>query len=436
MKVLMFGWEFPPHISGGLGTACYGLTKALSGFNDIEVTFVVPKKFGDEDQSRVSILGAEEIPVIQKQLQFTDAESKVGYYELKSDLIPYLGTSEYYELKSKLPSEDNRLIEITPEGKFNFSGGYGVHLFQEIQNYAQVAGKLASELNFDVIHVHDWMTFPAGIAAQQISGKPLVVHVHSTEFDRSGPHVNPAICKIEKEGMKAASQCIAVSNYTREVIVRNYHIRPEKINTVYNAVEPIYALEQPLLNNPDKQTVVTFLGRITMQKGPEFFLEVASRVLQKTNNVRFVMAGKGDLREPMIQRAAELGLSDHIDFPGFIPDNEIQELFFKTDIFMMPSVSEPFGIVVLEAMQAGLPVIISRQSGVSEILKNAITLDFWDVHGMSTALLDLVNNPARRTKLGKLGRKESSKFLWKNSAAQLRQTYFNLMKDISSEENS
>jgi len=433
MKVLMFGWEFPPHISGGLGTACYGLTKALAGFSDIEVTFVVPRKFGDEDQSNVSLIGADEIPFIKKQLHFADTDSKVSYYELNSDLIPYLGTSEYSELKSKLFSEEKRLIEITPEGKFIFSGDYGINLFQEIQNYALVAETLAKELDFDVIHVHDWMTFPAGIAAQRISGKPLVVHVHSTEFDRSGQHVNPAICNIEKEGLEAASKVIAVSHLTRDVIVRNYHTEPSKVVTVYNAVEPINFSVQPKQNETVSEKKVTFLGRITFQKGPEYFIEAAFRVLQKMENVRFVMAGKGDLRDAMIKRADEMNISGQIDFPGFIPDSEVPQLLFESDIFVMPSVSEPFGIVTLEAMQAGLPVIISKQSGVSEILKNAIKVDYWDVHGMSVALLDLLNNPTRKTFLGNLGRKESAKFLWKNSAAQIRQIYISLTENLPSE---
>jgi len=428
----MFGWEFPPHISGGLGTACYGLTKALSGFSDVEVTFVVPRKFGDEVQSNVSLIGAGEIPVIKKQLQFDDTDSKVSYYELKSDLVPYLGTSEYSELKSKFLSEEKRLIEITPEGKFVFGGDYGTNLFQEIQNYALVAETLARELDFDIIHVHDWMTFPAGIAAQRISGKPLVVHIHSTEFDRSGQQVNPAICTIEKEGLSAASQIIAVSNLTRDVIVRNYHIEPSKVITVYNAVEPINSGVKSKQNETVAEKRVTFLGRITLQKGPGYFLDAAFLVLQKMENVRFVMAGKGDLRDSMIKRAAEMNISQYIDFPGFIPDCEVPRLFFESDIFVMPSVSEPFGIVTLEAMQAGLPVIISRQSGVCEIIKSAIKVDYWDVHGMSVALIDLLNNPTRKTLLGKVGKKESKKFLWKNSAAQIRQIYLSLTENFTS----
>jgi len=211
----MFGWEFPPHISGGLGTACFGLTKGLAQLNDVEVTFVVPKAWGDEDGSNITLLGADQVPVVHQQIQFDNAQSKVEYYELQSGLIPYLGTSEFEELKSEISSGEKRLIELTPEGKIVFSGEYGQNLFPEINNYAVIAEKLAGEIDFDVIHVHDWMTFPAGIAAKHISGKPLVVHVHSTDFDRSGGSVNPAIYEIEKHGFEEADKIITVSNITK-----------------------------------------------------------------------------------------------------------------------------------------------------------------------------------------------------------------------------
>jgi len=431
MKVLMFGWEFPPHISGGLGTACYGLTKALSGFKDVEVIFVVPKAWGDEDQSNLTLMGAGEVQVIQKQVQFDDILSKIAYYELKSELIPYLGTSEFYELKSKVTSGEKQLVEINSDGKFIFCGDYGTNLFQEISNYALVAETLARELDFDVIHVHDWMTFPAGTAAQRISGKPLVVHIHSTEFDRSGKQVNPTICNIEKEGLEMADRVITVSNMTRNILIRNYQIEPDKVVTVYNAVEPVANKVGLIPPKESGKKVVTFLGRITMQKGPEYFLEAASLVLQRTKDVRFIMAGKGDLRDAMIRRAAELNISDFVDFPGFIPDDEVNNLFLQSDIFVMPSVSEPFGIVTLEAMQNGVPVVISRQSGVSEILENAVKVDYWNVRQMANAITDLVNNRAKRNKLGKLGKKEANKVLWKNSADRIRQIYINLSEDIA-----
>ena len=428
MKILMFGWEFPPHISGGLGTACYGLTKGLAGFSDVELIFVVPKYWGDEDQSHVTLLGADQVPVIHKQIQFSDAKSKVEYYEFHSKLIPYLGTSEFFELKAQVNSNEKRLIETTEEGKIFFSGDYGRNLFQEIKYYTIVAETLAREIEFDVIHVHDWMTFPAGIAARRISGKPLVVHIHSTEFDRSGLNVNPAVCSIEKNGLVSADKIIAVSNFTRNLIINNYHILPEKVVTVYNAVEP---LNPERRINPKKITdekIVTFLGRITMQKGPEYFIEAANLVLQKRKNVRFVMAGKGDLRDAMIQRAAELNISAHFDFPGFLKDSEVTELFHKTDVFVMPSVSEPFGIVALEAMQTGVPAVISKQSGVSEVLKNVVKIDYWDIQAMSEAIRQLLLDSGIGNKLGKEGKKEVRKLIWRNSATRIREIYLSLLR--------
>jgi glycosyltransferase involved in cell wall biosynthesis len=201
--------------------------------------------------------------------------------------------------------------------------------------------------------------------------------------------------------------------------------------TVYNAVEPVAAEVDLIPQKKSDKKVISFLGRITMQKGPEYFLEAASLVLQRTKDVRFIMAGKGDMRDAMIRRAAELNIADFVDFPGFIPDDEVHKLFQKSDIFVMPSVSEPFGIVTLEAMQNGVPVIISKQSGASEILENAVKVDYWDVHQMANAITDLVNNQAKRNMLGKLGKKEANKLLWKNSAERIRQIYINLPKDIA-----
>lgn len=423
MKVLMFGWEFPPHISGGLGTACYGLTKALAQFKDVEITLVVPKVWGDEDLPGITLLGAGEVPVIHKQVQFSDTDSKIEYYELHAELIPYLGTSEFYELKSKVTSGEKRLAEVDQEGKFIFGGDYGQTLFQEIRYYSQVAETLASELEFDVIHVHDWMTFPAGIAAQRISGKPLVVHMHSTEFDRSGLQVNPAICAIEKEGLMAAKQVIAVSHLTRNILIGNYSIEPEKIRTIYNAVEPVGFNKRLKPKKSGNEKIVTFLGRITMQKGPEYFIEAASLVLQKMGNVRFVMAGKGDLQNAMINRVAELKLSAWFSFPGFIRDHQVAELFQRTNVFIMPSVSEPFGIVALEAMQAAVPVIVSKQSGASEILRNVIKIDYWDVNTIAEATLSLLSDKEHSDKLRKLGKQEVAKLVWQNVAKQIRNIY-------------
>ena len=424
----MFGWEFPPHISGGLGTACYGLTKGLAQLKDVEVTFVVPKAWGDEDRPNITLLGADQIPVVHQQIQFGDLRSKIEYYQLHSNLIPYLGTSEFDELRAEIISGEKQLIELTQEGKFVFSGDYGQNLFQEIANYAVIAEKLAREIDFDVIHVHDWMTFPAGMAAKRISGKPLVVHVHSTEFDRSGSSVNPAICAIESEGLDSADKIITVSNLTRSVVIEKYNVNPEKVITIYNAVEPVRSGVTKTSGEYTNDKVVSFLGRITIQKGPEYFVEAASLVLQKMKNVRFVMAGKGDLLNEMKEKASILNISSYFQFPGFVAGSEIAELFQASDVFVMPSVSEPFGIVTLEAMQAGVPVVISKQSGVSEVVQNAIKVDYWDIQAMADAIYTLLINQEYGIRLGEKGKKEAGKLIWKNVASEVNRIYLKLLE--------
>jgi len=436
MKVLMFGWEFPPHISGGLGTACFGLTKGLAQLNNVEVTFVVPKVWGDEDLSNITLLGADQVPVVHEQIQFADAKSKVEYYELHSGLIPYLGTSEFDELKYEVSSGEKRLIELTTEGTIVFSGDYGQNLFQEITNYAVVAEKLAREIDFDVIHVHDWMCFQAGMAAKQISGKPLVVHVHSTEFDRSGRSVNPTICAIEKDGLEAADKIIAVSHLTRSILIRKYNINPNKVITVYNAVEPIHYENPKASREFTNDKVVSFLGRITMQKGPEYFVEAASLVLQKMKNIRFVMAGKGDLLNEMKQRVSDLNISQHFYFPGFITDGEIAELFQTSDVFVMSSVSEPFGMVTLEAMQCGVPVVISKQSGVAEVVKNAVKVDYWDIRAMADAIYAILINREYGIRLGEKGKREADQLTWKNSALKVSKIYLNLLENVDFDQHN
>ena len=431
MKVLMFGWEFPPHISGGLGTACQGLTKGLVQIDDVEITFVVPKVWGDEDLPDITLLGANRVPVIHRQIQFADARSKIEYYTLRSGLVPYLGTAEFEELKSEITSEVKQFVEVTPEGEVMFEGGYGRNLFQEISYYAIVAEQLACEIDFDLIHVHDWMCFPAGVAARRISGKPLVAHVHSTEFDRSGRSVNTHICLIEKEGLLAADKIIAVSNLTRMEIIQKYDIAPRKVVTIHNAVEPSESLD--LKKNcqfaPDK--VVSFLGRITAQKGPEYFIEAAALVVEKIKNVRFVMAGKGDMLDEMKKKAFELNLSGYFYFPGFLTDEEVTGLFQISDVFVMSSVSEPFGIVALEAMQLGVPVVISRQSGVSEVVKSAIIVDYWNTKAMADGICTVLTSARYRRRLSGRGKKEADRLVWGRTALKVYETYHKLLKGFN-----
>lgn len=427
MKVLMFGWEFPPHISGGLGTACYGLTKGLTGFDDVSIIFVVPKAYGDEDQSTMKLLGANEVPLTRKQIQFSNLQSKIDYYEVESGMIPYVDPEEFWKMTTKVVSENTKFVETNSDGKIDFSGKYDQNLLHEIYNYSVVAEVIARDNDFDVIHAHDWLAYPAGIAAKRISGKPLVIHVHATDFDRSGGSVNPQVYAMEKEGMDAADKIITVSNLTRSIVIEKYNIDPEKVVTVYNAVEPLSQEEKIKLKKGVNDKIVTFLGRITMQKGPEYFVEAANLVLQKMNNVRFVMAGSGDMMNAMVKRAAELKISDRFHFTGFLKGDDVFDMLRMSDVFVMPSVSEPFGIVPLEAMQSNVPVIISYQSGVSEILKYAIKIDYWDTYAMADAIYGLINYPALHTMFKEYGKAEVDNLLWKNSAKEVRDVYLEVI---------
>lgn len=423
MRVLMFGWEFPPHISGGLGTACYGLTKGLAQLNNIDVTFVVPKAFGDEDQTSIKLIGANNIAIAKNEIQFDDIQKKIEYYEVNSPIIPYVNEEEFWKLKSRIYQKNTRFINTDEGFKVNFSGGYGPDLIAEIYNYAAVAEIIASQTDFDIIHAHDWLAYPAGIAAKNISGKPLVIHVHATDFDRSGGDVNPKVYAIEREGMEMADRIIAVSNFTKKIVTDKYEIPENKVTTVYNAVEPVLNGESKVTKRIGTEKIVTFLGRITHQKGPEYFIEAASLVLKRMNNVRFVMAGSGDMMNGMIARTAELGISDKFHFTGFLSGNDVKEMFDLTDVFVMPSVSEPFGIVPLEAMQSKVPVIISNQSGVSEILEHALKIDFWDTYAMADSIFGLLNYPAISQLFKSEGKVEVDNLKWINSAKNVLDVY-------------
>jgi glycosyltransferase involved in cell wall biosynthesis len=423
MRVLMFGWEFPPHISGGLGTACYGLTKGLSNFNDIKVLFVVPKAYGDEDQSTMKLIGAGDVPITRKKIIFEDTSHQLDYLEVESAIVPYTDPDEFWQLKTTQLSSQTRYVQTDDFGRIPFTGKYGSELINEIYNYAIVAETIARDNDFDLIHAHDWLAYPAGIAAKRVSGKPLIIHVHATDFDRSGGSVNPRVYAIEKEGMEVADKIITVSNLTRRIVIEKYGIDPAKVETVYNAVEPVQLEQKESLKKGMNEKIVTFLGRITMQKGPEYFVEAAYQVLKREKNVRFVMAGSGDMMHAMVRRAAALKIADHFHFTGFLRGDDVFHMFNLSDVYVMPSVSEPFGISPLEAMQSDVPVIISKQSGVSEILTHAIKIDFWDINAMADAIHALVKYPALSKTFKKHARTEVDNLQWKHSAKHVRKIY-------------
>ncbi len=427
MKVLMFGWEFPPNISGGLGTACFGLTKGLSKISEMDVTFVVPKVFGGEDKSNIHLIGAGDVPVTNRKISLTLSGKPIDYLEVSSKLVPYIDPGDYRSQTAYTVEGIKSILETDDSGKIKFTGKYTPDLFTEIARYAIVAQVIAQDTEFDVIHAHDWLTYPAGIAAKEISGKPLVIHVHATDFDRSGGSANPGVYAIEKQGMDAADKIITVSNLTRQIVIDKYGIAPAKITTVYNAVELCSNNENFSYVKESNDKIVTFLGRITTQKGPEYFVEAAERVLQKMNNVRFVMAGSGDMMNKMIRRAAQLRITHKFHFTGFLKGDDVFKMFRMSDLYIMPSVSEPFGISPLEAMQVGVPVIISRQSGVSEILSNVIKINYWDVDAMADAIYGILNSHNLSKMLGRNGKKESRSFRWEDSALRVKQVYQSAM---------
>jgi len=419
----MFGWEFPPHISGGLGTASYGLTKGMSKIPGMKIKFVVPKAYGDEDQSRMRIVGANDIVISKRLVNYESFLREIEYVEINSKIVPYTDPEDYYNALKESKSEGKSFIYTNFRGKLSFTGKYGGNLYQEIANYAVVASVLAESNDFDVIHAHDWLTFPAGIAAKRVSGKPLVIHVHATDFDRSGGSVNPAVFDIEMKGMRVADKIIAVSNLTRSTIIEKYGIDPDKVVTVHNAVEPLHEAEKIMLKRNINDKIVTFLGRVTLQKGPEYFVEAAYKVLQKMDNVRFVMAGSGELLNRMIIRAASLRIANKFHFTGFLKGDDVYRMFSLSDVYVMPSVSEPFGISPLEAMQSNVPVIISHQSGVSEVLQYAMKVDFWDIDAMADAIYGLLNYSALSDMFKTYGKEEVENMKWENSALKVNEVY-------------
>ena len=414
MKVLMFGWEFPPHISGGLGTASYGLTKGFVQQGDVEIKFCIPKPYGDEDNSFLRIVAMNSVPIVWKDVNYDYVNSRVG---------KVMTPEEYYRYREHIYS-DFSSMHTNDLGCMEFAGGYPDNLHEEINNYSIIAGVVARTEEFDIIHSHDWLTYPAGIHAKQISGKKLVIHVHATDFDRSRGNVNPTVYAIEKNGMDNADHIFCVSELTRRTVIEKYHQHPSKVSTLHNAVTP---LEKEILDIvPQKipgEKVVTFLGRITMQKGPEYFVEAAAQVLKKTKNIRFCMAGSGDMMNDMIRLVAQRGISDRFHFPGFMRGRQVYECLKASDVYIMPSVSEPFGISPLEAMQCDVPTIISKQSGCAEILDKCIKTDYWDINAMADAIYSICNNDSLYEYLKVEGRKEVDSITWEDVALRLRRMY-------------
>ena len=408
MKVLMFGWEYPPHVFGGLATANYGISEGLKAQGDIETALCLPKPFGDESTHAARIIAMNAVPIAYRDVDYEYVKGRVG---------KIMAPEYYYRLREHIYADFN-YMHVNDLGAMEFAGGYPENLHEEINNYSVIAGVVARTEEFDIIHAHDWLTYPAGIHAKNVSGKPLCIHVHATDFDRSRGNVNPTVYSMEKNGMDNADCIMCVSELTRQTVINHYHQDPRKCYTVHNAV---YPLRQELQDIPRPDH--TFLGRITMQKGPEYFVEAANMVLHRTRNVRFCFAGSGDMMEAMINLAAERGIADRFHFPGFMRGKQVYECLKASDVYVMPSVSEPFGISPLEAMQCGTPTIISKQSGCAEILENCIKVDYWDIHALADAIYSICNNESLFRYLQEEGKREVDTITWEKVGAWIRTLY-------------
>ena len=430
MRVLMFGWEFPPHIAGGLGTACYGMTRGLAR-NDVEVIFVMPKASGDEDERFVKVVNASDVEARYCDSKIEGADDimrKISFIHIDSNMVPYISPEEWNTYREEYERTGRKFWEREGDSwtqRYTFSGKYGANLMEEVARYAVVAAEVARQLEgqFDVIHAHDWLTYFAGIAAKRVSGKPLVVHMHATSFDRSSSdNLDTRVYDIERAGRAAADKVIAVSNLTRNIIIDKYNIPAEKVITVHNAVR-FAEKDNEIPERGVEDKIVTFLGRITFQKGPDYFVEAAAKVLKRVPNVRFVMAGSGDMMNHVIRRVARLGIADRFHFTGFLKGDDVHKMFQLSDVYIMPSVSEPFGISPLEAMRANVPVIISKQSGVAEVLDYAVKVDYWDVDAMADAIYGFVKYPALSKMFAEKGLEEVTGLKWNNAAAKIKAVY-------------
>jgi glycogen(starch) synthase len=413
IDVLMLGWEFPPFISGGLGTACYGLTRAMENM-DVNILMLLPAStWGIEGQVH---------NFFEMESSSGDNPEHIKFKPVPSEMPnPYSGYSSQYRRCSFL----SRPLRIRCAGAI---GGYDGNLVERVGEYARCCIELIQDLSFDVIHAHDWVTYPAGIALSAKFSKPLIVHVHATEFDRSGNSINHKIYEIERQGMEAASVIIAVSEYTADIVVRHYGIPRNKIAVVHNGINPKLVTRENKIHKSDDK-IVLFLGRITGQKGPYHFVEAAEKVLQKLKKVKFVMAGWGDLAPSTIESVAAKKLGTKILFTGFLRGPDVERAYQAADVYVMPSVSEPFGLTAVEAIQQNIPVILSKTTGVGEILnRGAVKVDFWDSEKIAETIIEILNDQQRAEELVKNAREEVRYLTWEAAARKCVNTYHDVME--------
>jgi glycosyltransferase involved in cell wall biosynthesis len=410
MRVLTFGWDFPPSRNGGLGVACFGLTRELIEQNGVEVIFVLPKK--------QDVIGTP-------RFVFADLEAKVTVTvrEVESSLVPYQSGHSIVE----------SLVGYDTTGKPLYKART---ILEEAKRFALQAAEIARTEKFDLIHAHDWTSYLAGVAAKRVSGKPLILHVHATSFDQAASvNVDPSIYNIEREAFAYADSIVAVSELTRQIIIQKHGITPEKVTVVHNGCdtyEPVRHPESLADLKAQGKKIILYHGRITIQKGVDYFVRAARRVVDVDPNVIFVISGWGDMTNQIIRQVGEMGLSGHVIFAGALWDDERDRMYQSADLVVMPSVSEPFGLVPLEALQHGTPSLISKQSGVAEVLTHVLKVDFWDTDEMANQILASLRYPVMHKQLRESGRREINRLSWEDAAKKLYQLYKRLLNHVTS----
>ncbi len=420
MKVLMFGWEFPPFISGGLGTACFGLTQGLSQ-KGIQTIFVVPRMKGGRETSHVHLIDGTDIHL---GYESDNKRKKLSVKPVDFFLIPYMSEESYKKALEEATEDIGENRETAESASWEH---YGPDIYSEVFRYEQVARVIARQEDFDVIHVHDWMTIPAGIEARNVAGKPLIIHIHALESDRSAMRLNERIFGIERLGMMEADHVIAVSHYTKKKIVDQYRIPYDKISVIHNAVSRSESHQRYQVKKDPSRKYVLFLGRITFQKGPDYFLEAARKILSKNSDIHFIMAGSGDMMQRVKEKVIQLKIEDKIYFTGFLRDIDVEKAYVMSDLYVMPSVSEPFGITALEAIMYDVPVIVSKQSGVTEVIRNCPRVDFWNTDELAEKIVEILENDTLRDEIVRHCREELKDVNWKIAAEKIINVYQQLM---------
>jgi len=415
----MFGWEFPPHISGGLGVACEGLVRGLLQ-SGAAVTLVLPRYPYRKGTGKLRII--ESLKDAPPPRPHPPPPPPLKVHRIPSRLRPY---PEFRQTIVAPASESIPAERSAPPSP------YGPNLATDVVRYAERAGTIARAERFDVIHAHDWMTYLAGLEARRVSGRPLVVHVHATEYDRAGDGGNSFVRDIERAGVQEADRVIAVSRYTADLLARRYGVPRRRIRVVHNAIDA--GGRAPAPRTATAAPLVLFAGRVTRQKGPDYFIDAAARVARELPQVRFAVAGSGDRLQAIRQRAAALGLRNRIAFTGFLPGPELDRLYSEADVYVLPSVSEPFGLTALEALRQGTPVIVSRDAGVSEVVRHVLRVDFGDVDDLASKILSVLLFPPLRHALSARGRREVRRLSWRRSAQRCLSVYRELMEGLPAE---